>query len=38
VTLLRAAYLVPATGLNKVAGKPFKVSEVVRGIRAALEA
>ena len=35
--LLRAAYLVPAKGLNKVAGKPFKVSEVVRGIRAAWE-
>ncbi len=37
VQLLRAAYLVPAQGLNKVAGKPFKVSEVVRGIRAAWE-
>jgi 2-oxoglutarate ferredoxin oxidoreductase subunit alpha len=37
LTLLRAAYLVPARGLNKVAGKPFKVSEIVRGIRAALE-
>ena len=37
VQLLRAAYLVPAEGLNKVAGKPFKVSEIVRGIQAALE-
>jgi 2-oxoglutarate ferredoxin oxidoreductase subunit alpha len=37
VQLLRAAYLVPAQGLNKVAGKPFKVSEIVRGIQAALE-
>ncbi|MBI4419292.1 MAG: 2-oxoacid:acceptor oxidoreductase subunit alpha [Gemmatimonadetes bacterium] len=37
VQLLRAAYLIPAEGLNKVAGKPFKVSEIARGIRAALE-
>ncbi|MBI4503589.1 MAG: 2-oxoacid:acceptor oxidoreductase subunit alpha [Gemmatimonadetes bacterium] len=37
VQLLRAAYLVPAQGLNKVAGKPFKVSEIVRGIQTALE-
>jgi 2-oxoglutarate ferredoxin oxidoreductase subunit alpha len=37
VTLLRAAYLIPARGLNKVAGKPFKVSEVISGIRAAWE-
>ena len=37
VQLLRAAYLVPAEGLNKVAGKPFKVSEITRGIHAALE-
>jgi len=37
VQLLRAAYLIPAQGLNKVAGKPFKVSEIVRGIKAAWE-
>jgi 2-oxoglutarate ferredoxin oxidoreductase subunit alpha len=37
VQLLRAAYLVPAQGLNKVAGKPFKVSEIARGIQTALE-
>jgi 2-oxoglutarate ferredoxin oxidoreductase subunit alpha len=37
VQLLRAAYLIPAQGLNKVAGKPFKVSEIARGIQAALE-
>jgi 2-oxoglutarate ferredoxin oxidoreductase subunit alpha len=37
VQLLRAAYLIPAQGLNKVAGKPFKVSEILRGIRVAWE-
>lgn len=37
IQLLRAAYLIPAEGLNKVAGKPFKVSEIARGIQAALE-
>jgi len=26
--LLRAKYLVPAVGLNKVQGKPFLVSEI----------
>src|SRR2546427_313475 len=34
--LLRARYLVDAVGLNKVQGKPFKVSEIVRSIEAAL--
>ena len=33
VQLLRAAYLVPAQGLSKVAGKPFKVSEIVDAIQ-----
>ena len=33
VALLRAAYLVPAEGLNKVAGKPFKVAEILEAIR-----
>src|SRR5205807_2540170 len=33
VQLLRAAYLVPAEGLNKVEGKPFKVAEIVQAIR-----
>jgi 2-oxoglutarate ferredoxin oxidoreductase subunit alpha len=37
VTLLRAAYLIPAQGLNKIQGKPFKVREVVAGIRSALD-
>jgi 2-oxoglutarate/2-oxoacid ferredoxin oxidoreductase subunit alpha len=32
VQLLRAAYLVPAEGLSKVEGKPFKVSEIVQAI------
>src|SRR5216110_1199479 len=30
--LLRAAYLVPAEGLSKVEGKPFKVAEIVQAI------
>ena len=32
VHLLRTAYLVPAEGLSKVAGKPFKVAEIVDAI------
>src|SRR5256884_72254 len=31
--LLRAAYLVPAEGLSKVEGKPFKVAEIVQAIQ-----
>src|SRR6266536_2772880 len=34
--LLRAAYLVPAEGLNKVEGKPFKVAEIVQAIESTL--
>jgi 2-oxoglutarate ferredoxin oxidoreductase subunit alpha len=37
VKLLRAELLVPAKGLNKVAGQPFKIAEVEAGIRAELE-
>jgi 2-oxoglutarate ferredoxin oxidoreductase subunit alpha len=37
VTLLRAQYLVPAEGLNKIQGKPFKVREILEAIRAALD-
>jgi len=37
-TVLRATYLVDAQGLNKVQGQPFKVTEVVGGIRRMLEA
>ena len=33
VQLLRAAYLVPAEGLNQITGKPFKVSTVAGAIR-----
>jgi 2-oxoglutarate ferredoxin oxidoreductase subunit alpha len=36
--VLRARYLVNAQGLNKVQGKPFKESEIVRAILARLEA
>jgi 2-oxoglutarate ferredoxin oxidoreductase subunit alpha len=37
VTVLRSEYLVPAKGVNKVTGKPFKVREIVDAVRAALE-
>ena len=33
VQLLRAAYLVPAEGLNQITGKPFKVSTIATAIR-----
>lgn len=33
VMLLRAKYLVPAAGFNKIQGKPFKVEEVLARIR-----
>lgn len=34
VALLRAQYLIAAEGLNKVAGRPFRVSEIVDAVRA----
>jgi 2-oxoglutarate ferredoxin oxidoreductase subunit alpha len=37
VTILRSTFLVDAQGLNKVTGKPFKVSEIVEAVRARLE-
>ena len=37
VTVLRAEYLVPAEGLNKVTGQPFKIAEIEAAIRARLE-
>jgi 2-oxoglutarate ferredoxin oxidoreductase subunit alpha len=37
VTMLRSTFLIPAEGLNKVTGKPFKVGELVAAIRARLE-
>jgi 2-oxoglutarate ferredoxin oxidoreductase subunit alpha len=36
VTLLRSSYLVPAEGLNKVMGKPFRISEIAQAIRSRL--
>ena len=33
VQLVRAKYLIDAIGLNKIQGKPFKVSEIVDKIR-----
>jgi 2-oxoglutarate ferredoxin oxidoreductase subunit alpha len=37
VTMLRAAYLVPAEKLSQVTGKPFKVSDLVAAISRRLE-
>lgn len=37
VRVLRAEYLVPAEPLDKIAGQPFKVAEVLDGIRAHLD-
>ncbi|MEQ9643755.1 MAG: 2-oxoacid:acceptor oxidoreductase subunit alpha [Alphaproteobacteria bacterium] len=37
VTVLRAEYLVDAQGLNKVSGKPFKITEIEDAIAARLE-
>ena len=38
VTVLRSTYLVPAEGLNKVTGKPFKIGEIAEAVRSRLEA
>ena len=37
ITLIRSQYLIPAIGLNKVSGQPFKVSEIDFAIREHLE-
>lgn len=37
VTLIRAEYLIDALRLNKVTGKPFKISEISRAIDAVLD-
>ncbi len=37
VTLLRAEYLVPAEGVSKVNGQPFKISEIEAAIRSKME-
>lgn len=36
VTLLRSQYLIDAKGVNKIAGKPFKICEIEEAIRAEL--
>ncbi|MBI5630971.1 MAG: 2-oxoacid:acceptor oxidoreductase subunit alpha [Elusimicrobia bacterium] len=35
--VLRAKYLVPAVGLNKIKGQPFKVSEIEAGVESILK-
>ena len=37
LTVLRSEYLLPAEGLNKVSGQPFKVAEIVDAVRGRLE-
>jgi 2-oxoglutarate ferredoxin oxidoreductase subunit alpha len=37
VTVLRSEFLVPAEGLNKVNGQPFKIFEIEDAIRERLE-
>ncbi|MGY8992599.1 MAG: 2-oxoacid:acceptor oxidoreductase subunit alpha [Rhodospirillales bacterium] len=37
LTVLRSEYLVPAEGLNKTSGQPFRISEIQAAIRAGLE-
>ena len=37
ITVLRSEYLVPAEGLNKVSGQPFRIAEIEAAIRARLE-
>jgi 2-oxoglutarate ferredoxin oxidoreductase subunit alpha len=37
VTLLRSEYLLPAEGLNKVSGQPFKIAEIEAAVRERLE-
>jgi 2-oxoglutarate ferredoxin oxidoreductase subunit alpha len=36
-TLIRSEYLIDAEGLNKIAGKPFKIAEIESAIRQRLE-
>ena len=35
--VLRAKFLVPAVGLNKIKGQPFKISEIEGGVEALLK-
>lgn len=38
VQMVRSAYLVPAEGLNRITGRPFKVAEIVQAIKERLGA
>ena len=38
LTVIRSRYLVPAEGLNKVTGRPFKIAEIEGAVRTRLEA
>ena len=37
ITLIKSQYLMPAIGLNKISGQPFKVSEITSAIQKHLE-
>ena len=37
LTVLRSEYLVPAEGLNKISGQPFKIGEIEDAIRERVE-
>ena len=37
LTVLRSEYLVPAKGINKVNGQPFKIRELEQAIKAEME-
>lgn len=37
LTMLRSTYLIPAEGLNRVAGRPFRIADVEAAIRRILE-
>lgn len=38
LTLLRSEYVIPAEGLNKISGQPFKIAEILSAIQAKLGA
>jgi 2-oxoglutarate ferredoxin oxidoreductase subunit alpha len=37
LTMLRGAYLIPAEGLNRVAGRPFRIADVEAAIGRIIE-
>jgi 2-oxoglutarate ferredoxin oxidoreductase subunit alpha len=37
LTMLRSTYLIPAEGLNRVAGRPFRISDIEAAIVRLLE-